>query len=133
MGEQQVIARVRMLCLALPEAVERPMEHHTSPSFRIRDKIFTMVEQDHHGSGRLAVWVKAPPGVQEILIHSDPERFFRPPYVGPRGWVGVMLADDGDWDELRGLVEDSYRLIAPKRLAAALASAGSGTQPDPVR
>ncbi len=121
--EEAVIARVRALCLALPEATERPMEHHVAPAFRVREKIFVMVEQDHHGSGRLAVWVKAPPGVQEILMHSDPERFFRPPYLGPKGWVGVMLTGVVDWDELRGLIVDSYRLIAPKRLAQATGAA----------
>ena len=77
-------------------------------------------EQD----GRPALWIKAPAGAQEILVGSDPERFFRPPYVGPKGWVGIVLdgADIGpaDWDEVTAMIQRSYRLIAPKRLAARL-------------
>ena len=81
----------------------------------MRGKIFAMPRQD---DGRISVWCKAPPGSQLILIGADPERFFAPPYVGPKGWIGVRLDDEPDWSEVDGLVRRSYRLIAPRRLAA---------------
>jgi predicted DNA-binding protein (MmcQ/YjbR family) len=109
------VARLREICLALPEAVEKPFEGHTAPSFRIRDKLFVMTGED----GRAAVF-KARPGVQEALVSSSPDQFFRPAHVGHRGWVGARLDVEQDWDELTDLVEDSFRLIAPKRVAALL-------------
>lgn len=110
------LARLREICLALPEAVEKPFGGHTAPTFRVRDKMFAMTTEDGG-----ATWLKAGPGVQEALVASAPERFFVPPYVGPKGWVGVRLdAGPPDWGELAELVEESYRLIAPKRLAARL-------------
>lgn len=105
-------ARVREICLALPEVAEKPFGGHTAPSFRIRDKLFVMTSED---GGYLTF--KAGPGVQEALVSSDPERFFVPKYVGSKGWVGTRLDADQDWDELAELIEESYRLIAPKRLA----------------
>jgi len=105
--------RIREMCLALPEAVERPFEGHTFPAFRVRDKIFVMA----HDEGGATVTLKAPPGVQQILVGDDPERFFVPRYVGSKGWVGVHVDVAPDWEELQGLIEDSYRLTAPKRLA----------------
>jgi predicted DNA-binding protein (MmcQ/YjbR family) len=114
MGED-ALARLRSICLALPEAVEKPFGGHTSPAFRVRDKLFVMIREDGG-----ALWLKAAPGVQEALVASAPERFFVPPYVGPKGWVGVRLDAEHDWAELAELIEDSYRLIAPKRLAARL-------------
>jgi hypothetical protein len=109
------IARIRALCLALPEAEERPFGDHTDPAFRVRDKFFVMVVGD--GS---QMSVKAPKGVQGILVASDPERFFVPRYVGHIGWVGVRLdlPTEPDWDELAEMITESYCLIAPKRLAA---------------
>jgi hypothetical protein len=116
---KQALTRVRAICLALPEATERLS--HGSPTFFIRDKkTFVMFLDDHHGDGRLALWVAAPPGVQEELVELEPERFFRPPYVGPRGWLGVRLDRDLDWGEIAGIVEDAYRQIAPKKLIAEL-------------
>lgn len=112
------VERVRRLCLALPEAEER--ETWENPTFRVRDKIFAMMRaRSHAGSPELSVWVKAPPGSQEVLVGADPGRFFRPPYVGPKGWVGIRLADEPDWHEVGALVRRSYGLVAPKRLAAA--------------
>lgn len=105
--------RLRALCLALPEAREKQAWDH--PTYRVRDKIFAM---EARGDGRLSLWCKAPPGSQLVLTGADPERFFVPPYVGPKGWVGMRLDRDPDWDEVRALVTRSYRLIAPKRLAA---------------
>jgi predicted DNA-binding protein (MmcQ/YjbR family) len=86
-----------------------------NPSFKVRDKIFAM---QHGMDGRPSLWVKAPEGVQGMLVQAVPERFFRPPYVGHHGWVALWLDGELDWDELADLVEESYRMTAPKRLAA---------------
>ena len=109
------LGRLRTICLALPEATEK--EAWGDPTFRVRDKIFAMRKV---GDGRLSVWCKAPPGAQGILVDSDSERFFVPPYVGHHGWIGVRLDVEIDWDELADIVEESYRMTAPKRLAALL-------------
>ena len=110
--------RVRALCLALPETSERPS--HGAPSFFVREKrCFTMVLDDHHRDGIFGLWVAAPPGNQELLVAADAERFFRPPYVGHRGWLGVRLDRAVDWDEIAGIVEDAWAAVAPKRLVDA--------------
>ena len=111
MSDVDEAARVRGICLALPEVAEKPFGGHTAPSFRIRDKLFVMTSED---GGYLTF--KAGPGVQEALVASEPKRFFVPKYVGSKGWVGARLDTDQDWDELAELIEESYRLIAPKRL-----------------
>jgi len=103
------LARLRTICLGLPEAEER--ETWATPTFRIRGKIFCMAFTQPP-----AIWVKAPRGSQELLIEAAPERFFRPPYLGHKGWVGVTLATHPDWDEVAALVQRSYGLIAPRRL-----------------
>ena len=107
--------RLRALCLRFPEAVEAGGVGN--PSFKVRDRIFAM---QHGMEGRPSFWMKAPPGAQEILVGSSPERFFVPPYVGHHGWIGAWLDVDLDWDELADLVDESYRLTAPKRLVAEL-------------
>jgi hypothetical protein len=113
------LKRVRALCLALPEATERPS--HGAPCWFVRDKkTFVMFTNDHHGDGRLALWCAAPEGAQEAMVGADPERFFRPPYVGVRGWVGVRLDIRPNWDEIAGIVEDAYRAVAPAKLVAQL-------------
>ena len=109
---------LRDACLRFPGAVEAGGVGN--PSFKVRDKIFAM---QHGHEGRPSLWVKAPEGVQELLVGSERGRFFRPPYVGHHGWVGAWLDVDLDWDELRDLVEESYRLTAPKRLIAELDAA----------
>lgn len=112
------LARVRELCLALPEASERLS--HGSPSFFVREKKgFVHFVDDHHGDGRLAIYCAAPVGEQEQLIDGDPGRYFRPPYVGVHGWVGVLLHPEPDWDEVGELVIEAWRAVAPKRLIAA--------------
>lgn len=116
------LARLRKVCLALPEATEK--EAWGEPTFRVRDKIFAMFATDHHHDGNIAVWCKAAMGMQEILIDADPERFFRPPYVGPKGWIGIRLVGDVDWDEVRSLVGESWRMTAPHKLAAMLPAPG---------
>ncbi|HEY4161561.1 MAG TPA: MmcQ/YjbR family DNA-binding protein [Dongiaceae bacterium] len=107
--------RLRTLCLALPEAAEK--EAWGDPTYRVRDKIFAM---EKRGDGRLSVWFKAPPGSQQILVGADPDRFFAPPYVGPKGWVGMRLDNKPDWKEVEAMITRSYRLIAPKKLVEKL-------------
>ncbi|WP_131739865.1 MmcQ/YjbR family DNA-binding protein [Actinomadura roseirufa] len=115
MSDLDTTDRLRGLCLSLPEATEKPFGGHTAPSFRVRDKLFLMTSEDG-----LSMMFKAGPGVQDALVSESPERFFVPKYVGSKGWVGARLDVDQDWDELTELIEDSYRLIAPKRLVAQL-------------
>ena len=107
------IDRLRAICLAFPEVAER--ETWGEATFRVRDKIFAMAGD---GRGRWAVCCKARPGLQGALVGTAPDRFFVPPYVGPKGWIGIYLGDVTDWEELADLVEESYRMTAPKRVAA---------------
>jgi predicted DNA-binding protein (MmcQ/YjbR family) len=109
------LERLRAICLALPEAVER--ETWGEATFRVREKIFAM---GGTSNGQAKVSCKAPPGLQAALVEAAPARFFVPAYVGPKGWVGVYLGDGTDWDELADLIEESYRMTAPKRVAALL-------------
>jgi hypothetical protein len=105
--------RVRALALALPDVEERLS--HGEAAWFVRGRQFATMS-DHHHDDRLAVWLAAPAGSQESLVETDPERFFRPPYVGHRGWVGVYLDRPSvDWDELDGLVRDAHGLIASRR------------------
>ena len=123
MTDHHELRRVREICLALPEATERLS--HGSPAFFVRDKkTFVMYLDDHHGDGRLALWCAAPPGAQTELVASDPERFFRPPYVGHRGWLGVRLDRSPDWTEIAEIIQDAYRQVAPKSLIALLDTTG---------
>lgn len=110
------LQRVRRLCLALPETVEKLS--HGEPTFFVHGKVFVMFANNHHGDGHIAVWLPVPAGVQSILIASAPETFFKPPYVGVRGWVGIELARIGD-DDLRFHIQTAWSIIAPKRLAQA--------------
>ncbi len=114
------LARLRKLCLALPEAHEA--EAWGEPTFRVCNKLFAMhaAANNHHGAGRPAVWIKAARGNQDLMVRTDPDRFFVPPYVGPSGWIGVWLDRGVDWDELRELLRDAYRLTAPRKLLAKL-------------
>jgi hypothetical protein len=109
---------LRRLCLALPEVEERPS--HGEPTWFVRGKKVFVMYADHHHDDRLAFWCAAPPDAQEVLVAADPERFFVPPYVGYRGWLGVSLAPPVDWDEIAERVLDAYRAVAPKRLLAEL-------------
>jgi hypothetical protein len=109
---------LRGLCLALPEVTERLS--HGEPTWFVRGKRVFVTYADHHHDDRLAFWCAAPPGAQEALVEADPERFFVPPYVGGRGWLGVYLDRAVDWDEIADLVTDAYRTVAPKGLLAML-------------
>jgi hypothetical protein len=116
------VERLREIALALPEATEKishgEVAFFCSPNKSARQ--FACVDDHHHGADRLAMWCAAPPGAQEELIAADPEQFFRPPYVGHRGWIGVRLDLDPDWTELAEIVRDAYRQVAPKTLVARL-------------
>ena len=111
------LSRLRRLCLALPEAEE--IETWETPTFRIRGRIFALVGT---AGDAPTVWLKAPRGSQELLIEIDPRRFFRPPYLGHKGWIGVYLAGTVDWEELDSMIRRSFSLVAPKRVAALLAA-----------
>ncbi|MFF4622434.1 MmcQ/YjbR family DNA-binding protein [Nonomuraea jabiensis] len=110
------LERLRALCLALPEVTERPS--HGEPTWFVRGKKTFVMFADHHHDDRLAFWCAAPPGAQGELVAEDPERFFRPPYVGHRGWLGVYLDVEVDWAEVAEIVADAYRQLAPKSLIA---------------
>jgi hypothetical protein len=112
------LERLRRLCLALPETTERLS--HGEPTWFIRDKRVFVTFADHHHDDRLAFWSAAPAGAQEAMVAADPGRFFRPPYVGHRGWVGVWLDVPQDWGEIAELVTDAYRVVAPRSLVARL-------------
>jgi hypothetical protein len=117
---ERILARVRRISLALPEVDERPS--HGAPTFFVRGKrSFAMVLTNHHRDGRFALWCAAGDGLQSTLVDADPERFFVPPYVGHRGWLGVRLDRGVDWDELAGILEDAYAEVAPAKLVEAAA------------
>ena len=114
----QTLGRIRKICLGLPETSERLS--HGAPTFFVRGKRpFVMVLTNHHGDGRFAIWCAAPDGMQRSLVEADPERFFVPPYVGHRGWLGLRLDREIHWDELTGIVEDAYAEVAPVTLVEA--------------
>jgi predicted DNA-binding protein (MmcQ/YjbR family) len=122
MGEKsgmsnKITDQLRAICLALPEATEK--EAWGDPTFRVRDKIFAM---EKRGDGRVSVWLKAPEGFQQMIVGPDPEAYFVPPYVGHNGWIGIRLDKRPDWHEVAKMIERSYRLVAPKRLASRLSA-----------
>ena len=112
--------RLRRICLALPDATERAS--HGEPAWFVRGKKTFVMFADHHHDDRTAFWCAAPPGSQGDLVEAEPESFFVPPYVGGRGWLGVWLDVDVDWQEIAEIVEDAYRVVAPKTLLARLDS-----------
>jgi hypothetical protein len=107
------LQRVRSVCLALPEVTERLS--HGEPTFFVRKKVFAMFANDHHGDGRIAVWLPMPLGLQELLVAGDPATFFKPPYVGVRGWVGIELAHISN-EDLSSYLHEAWSIRAPKRL-----------------
>jgi hypothetical protein len=125
------LARLRAICLALPETTEG--ENHGHPCFEVRSKTFVMFMDNHHGDGRVAIWCKAPPGAQATLVEADPTRYFVPPYVGPRGWLGARLDTGPDWTAVAACVDESWRMTAPKRLLAECAAASEPTRSAPGR
>jgi predicted DNA-binding protein (MmcQ/YjbR family) len=115
------LARLRAICMAFPDAVEK-ISHGEPTWFAGKGKVFAMLDRHHHGSAHVSVWLPAGLGAQEALIESDPKRFFRPPYVGGSGWVGVVLDTRPDWAVVAYLVEQAYRLVAKPSLVARLPS-----------
>jgi predicted DNA-binding protein (MmcQ/YjbR family) len=113
--DDEALGRLRQICLAFPEASEQGGVG--DPTFKVRGKIFAM---RHRMDGRMSLWCKAPPGAQDVLVRAEPGRHFVPPYVGHHGWVGLWLDAETDWELAADLIEESYRMTAPKRLAAQL-------------
>jgi hypothetical protein len=111
---------VRDVCLWLPEAEE--FLSHGAPNFRVRGKTFATYAINHHGDGRVALWLNAADGAQELEVRADPENFFIPPYVGPRGWLGVRLDRSIPWKRVAELVREAYGNVAPPALQARLAA-----------
>lgn len=114
------LGRLRIICLGFPEAHE--VKAWGEPTFRVRNTIFAMHADaaNHHGAGRPAVWVKATPANQALMIKAAPQRFFLPPYVGKAGWIGIWLDGNAPWAAVKELLCDAYRRVAPKRLVAIL-------------
>lgn len=108
---QEHLRRVRRICSAMPEVTEKLS--HGEPTFFVRKKVFAMFANNHHNDGHVAVWIPAPPGMQAMLIHNSPETYFRPPYVGVRGWVGVELEAISD-EELATHIREAWELVAPR-------------------
>jgi hypothetical protein len=127
-SSRRIIERLRRICLALPEATEQ--EAWGEPTWRVKGKMFAQLDDHHHGSPHCSLWLPQSIEAQEALIAGDPERFFRPPYVGHKGWVAVVLDTGPDWAIVAELVRDAYRRIAPAKLAAQLdSSRGSAIRP----
>ena len=118
MSRADPLPRLRKLCMALPEVEERLS--HGEPTWFVQGKRTFVTYADAHHDDRVAFWCAAPPGDQEALVGERPPQFFRPPYVGGRGWLGVYLDVEQDWDEIAEIVLDAYRTIAPQRLVALL-------------
>ena len=115
------VARLRAICMALPDAVEK-LSHGEPTWFAGKGKVFAMLDDHHHGAAHLAVWLPQPLGVQEALIEADAKRFFRPPYVGPSGWLGVVLDTKPNWEQVADLVRQAYLHVAGAKLKAKLLS-----------
>ena len=125
------IARIRKICLALPQATE--VEAWGAPTFRV-GKIFAWYIEGgnhHHEGGREAVWVKTDSFTQDLLVRGQPSRYFKPPYVGPQGWTGAYLGNDADWIAITDLLREAYKATAPKKLAALVTDDGVASPPAP--
>lgn len=118
MTASDIANQVRAICMRLPEVTERPS--HGSPAFFIGKQFVMLWPDGHHDHDFPHLWFAAATGVQEELVADSPDRFFRPPYVGARGWVGVRLDGEVDWSEVAELCEDAYRVVAPQRLVRQL-------------
>ena len=119
----RVLAKLRAICLALPEAQEK-VSHGEPTWFAGKGKVFAMFDDHHHGAPHVSVWLPLPPGLQEALIEQDPQRYWRPPYIGHNGWVGVVLDTQPPWGVVAGLVEQAFRHVATAKLVAQLDERG---------
>lgn len=112
-SQENHLERVRRICASLPESTEKTS--HGEPTFFVGKKVFVMFANNHHNDGHIAVWIPVAPGLQPVLIETSPQKFFHPPYVGVRGWVGIELSQIND-EELTSFIHDAWKLIAPKKL-----------------
>ncbi len=124
------LTRVRRMCLALPDTTEKLS--HGEPTFFVHNKVFVMFDNNHHDDGHIAVWLPVPGGLQASLIESAPQTFFKPPYVGVRGWVGIELARISD-EDLNFHIQVAWELIAPKRLVSQVRTRPSAAKPSRKR
>ena len=113
------VERLRRICLSLPDAHER-LSHGEPTWFAGKGRSFAMLDNHHHGAAHLAVWLPQPAGLQDTLVALDGTRFFRPPYVGVNGWVGVVLDDAPDWAQVDSLVREAFLHVAGAKLRARL-------------
>jgi hypothetical protein len=118
MDVEELTKRMRAICMALPEVTEKLS--HGAPAFFVKKQFVMLWAKGHHDHVFPHLWCAAPEGAQEALVAGDPKRYFRPPYVGGRGWVGVRLDVTVDWDEIEERCDDAYRTVAPARLVAEL-------------
>ena len=118
---RDILQAVRELCLAFPEAEERA--GHGMPDYKVHGKTFAMLAVNHHGDGRIALWLHSPPGAQQLHTQGEPAFYFRPPYVGPRGWLGVHLDKGNDWRTIARRVREAYAHMAPAALVRTLGEA----------
>lgn len=120
--DERSIEKLRALCLAFPDATEKIS--HGEPTWKAgKGKVFAMLDNHHHGAKHLSVWLPMPPGMQQTLLDADPARFFRPPYVGPAGWIAVVL-DSPDWKLVEKLLREAYLQVAGVKLRQRLLDAG---------
>ena len=113
--QQRLLKRLRTICLSFPETSERPS--HGESAFFFREKrSFANTDTYHHGADHYGAWIAAPLGAQDVLVRSDPQHYFVPPYVGYRGWIGVTLDNEPDWDEVERIVADAYALVASPKV-----------------
>jgi hypothetical protein len=118
-ADRRLVERLRRLCLAMPEATEKAS--HGEPTwFAGKGKVFATLDDHHHRAEHVSVWLPLPLGAQEVLVDRDPDRYFRPPYVGARGWVAVVLDDRPDWSAVANLLRQAYVHVATRKLAARL-------------
>jgi hypothetical protein len=117
---RDAVSRLRKICMALPETTE--VEAWGEPTFRVKGKIFAMHASSgtHHGNGRPAVWILSVSLEQDLVMRARPDRYFKPPYVGPSGWIGAWLDKNPPWAEIEELLRDGWRRRAPKKIAALL-------------
>ncbi len=113
------LARLRAICMALPEAQEK-ISHGEPTWFAGKGKVFAMFDDHHHGAPHVSVWIPAPSGAQQVLIANDPKRFWRPPYLGHRGWIAIVLDTKPKWGLVADLIEQGYRVVATKKLVSQL-------------